>query len=108
MACELRAWLDQQTITPGNIGAIRRSLTMPWDSGWNALVRDETAERENSWRREVVELQREVAETNLRYNELISAVASKHEGESRHVTALRYITERESVTNGPESKPPIL
>lgn len=31
-----------------------------------------------------------------RYNELINAVASKHEGESRHETALRYIREREA------------
>lgn len=30
------------------------------------------------------------------YNELLYAVASKHEGETRHETALRYIRERES------------
>lgn len=29
------------------------------------------------------------------YHELIYAVASKHDGETRHQTALRYITERE-------------
>jgi hypothetical protein len=47
MASELRAWLDQQIITSENIGEIRRSLMMPWATGWNALVRSETAEREN-------------------------------------------------------------
>lgn len=31
-----------------------------------------------------------------KYDELIYAVAQKHEGESRHDTALRYIQERES------------
>ena len=30
------------------------------------------------------------------YEELLSAVAQKHEGETRHQTALRYIQERES------------
>lgn len=30
------------------------------------------------------------------YEELICAVASKHEGETRHETALRYIREREA------------
>jgi hypothetical protein len=47
LALELRSWLDQQTITSKNIGIIRRSLFVPWGSSWNALVRDETAEREN-------------------------------------------------------------
>jgi hypothetical protein len=44
---ELRAYLDTLTITGDNIGDIRRSLFMPWDSPWNGWVRDETAEREN-------------------------------------------------------------
>lgn len=44
---ELRAWLDTVAITSDNIGDIRRSLFFPWDSKWNAAVRDETAEREN-------------------------------------------------------------
>jgi hypothetical protein len=43
---ELANWLDQQTITPDNIGSIRRSLFMPWNSCWNSIVRDETAARE--------------------------------------------------------------
>lgn len=46
--CELRRWLDLQTITSDNIGSIRRRCFMPWDSAWNALVRDETAMREKS------------------------------------------------------------
>lgn len=44
---ELMAWLDQQTITSENIGNIRRMCFVPWSSAWNALVRDETAQREN-------------------------------------------------------------
>lgn len=48
MGMELRHWLDQQTITGDNIGEIRRRCFMPWGSEWNALVRDETAEREQS------------------------------------------------------------
>jgi len=48
MPSELRAWLDQKTITSENIGDIRRQCFMPWGSGWNALVRDETAAREKS------------------------------------------------------------
>lgn len=35
------------------------------------------------------------------YNELLYAVESCHEGESRHETALRYIRERESRIEGP-------
>lgn len=45
---ELCAWLDKQTITSENIGQIRRACFMPWDSKWNAIVRDETAAREKS------------------------------------------------------------
>jgi hypothetical protein len=44
---ELRNYLDTLTITSDNIGNIRRLLFFPWDSAWNALVRDETAAREN-------------------------------------------------------------
>ena len=43
---ELRQWLDSQHINGDNIGTIRRQCFMPWDSAWNALVRDETAARE--------------------------------------------------------------
>ena len=45
---ELIEWLDQQTITSDNIGPTRRRLMVPWDSEWNAIVRDETAARENA------------------------------------------------------------
>lgn len=41
---------------------------------------------------------REAERLRLLYNELIYAVASKHEGETRHETALRYIRERERCT----------
>lgn len=43
---ELCAWLDAQTITSENIGDIRRSCFVPFDSAWNGVVRDETAKRE--------------------------------------------------------------
>jgi hypothetical protein len=43
---ELCAYLDSLTITGENIGDIRRSCFVPWDSAWNGIVRDETAERE--------------------------------------------------------------
>ena len=45
---QLRSWLDSQTITRKTIGPIRRRCFMPFDSAWNGLVRDETAERENN------------------------------------------------------------
>ena len=47
MKNELIIWINQQTITSENIGDIRRSLLLPWNSEWNSIVRDETASREN-------------------------------------------------------------
>lgn len=41
------------------------------------------------------------AELERKYNELIMAVGNKYPGETRHQTALRYIQERESATEGP-------
>ena len=46
LVIELRAYLDTLTITGDNIGDIRRSLFVPWESAWNGWVRDETAARE--------------------------------------------------------------
>lgn len=43
---ELRVYLDTLSITGDNIGDIRRSLFVPWESSWNGWVRDETAARE--------------------------------------------------------------
>ena len=43
---ELISWLDQQRIDTDNISRIRRSCEVPWDSQWNAIVRNETAARE--------------------------------------------------------------
>jgi hypothetical protein len=43
---ELCAYLDKLDIRSENIGAVRGSLFTPWDSSWNAWVRDETAKRE--------------------------------------------------------------
>lgn len=48
MVQELTKWLDQQEITAENIGTIRGRCFVPWDSHWNAIVRDETAAREKS------------------------------------------------------------
>ena len=47
---------------------------------------------------------REAESLQTRYHELLFAVASKHEGETRHETALRYIRERESHTEGPAAR----
>jgi hypothetical protein len=47
---ELIAFLDDKStppITRKNIGKIRRRLFMPWNSEWNAIVREETAARES-------------------------------------------------------------
>ena len=38
----------------------------------------------------------ELEEVRMKYDQLIYAVASKHDNETRHETALRYILERES------------
>jgi hypothetical protein len=45
---ELGTYLDGLVITGDTIGDIRRRLFMPWDSAWNAYVRDETAKRERT------------------------------------------------------------
>lgn len=49
---------------------------------------------------------REVSRLRDQYHELLYAVASKHDGETRHETALRYIREREERTEGPASSSP--
>ena len=43
---ELQTHLDTIHIDGSNIGEIRHSLFLPWDSSWNGWVRDETASRE--------------------------------------------------------------
>lgn len=48
LGSELRQWLNAQDINGDSIGTIRRQCFMPWDSSWNSLVREETAEREKS------------------------------------------------------------
>ena len=45
---ELTAYLDGLVMTGENIGDIRRSLFLPWDSAWNGIVRDDTARRESA------------------------------------------------------------
>lgn len=39
----------------------------------------------------------EAADLRAKYNELLMAVGRKHEGETRHQTALRYIRQAEEV-----------
>jgi hypothetical protein len=48
LTTEMAAYLDSLTITSDNIGDIRRSCFVPWQSRWNGIVRDETAKRELS------------------------------------------------------------
>ena len=43
---EMRAYLSTLVITGDNIGDVRRSLFVPWNSPWNVWVRDDTAECE--------------------------------------------------------------
>ena len=47
---------------------------------------------------------REVSRLRPLYEELLYAVATKHDNETRHETALRYITERENRIEGPASE----
>jgi len=47
LRAQLCIWLDTQEITSENIGEIRRACFVPWASSWNAIVKDETAAREN-------------------------------------------------------------
>jgi hypothetical protein len=44
---------------------------------------------------------READRLSSLYHEILNAVETKYEGESRHETALRYIKERESSNNKP-------
>lgn len=46
MRKELCAWLDKQMIHSENIGIVRNSCMLPFDSEWNGIVREETATRE--------------------------------------------------------------
>ena len=61
-----------------------------------------------AWREELARaeagyqcLSRNSAKLQERYNELLYEVGRKHEGESRHDTARRYIRERENRIEGP-------
>ena len=49
-------------------------------------------------------LARDLAEFSLKYQELLAAVVTKHPGETRHETALRYIQEAESRERVPKIK----
>ena len=46
----------------------------------------------------------ELEEVRTKYNQLLYAVATKHDNETRHETALRYILERENRIEGPSSE----
>jgi len=74
--------------------AIRQAL-VAGDFQRNVLIEDSTHKQS------VLYLPyREVSRLKPLYDELIYAVASKHEGETRHETALRYIRERETPVSG--------
>jgi len=47
------------------------------------------------------ENKKEISELKNKYNELLFAVESKFQNESRHETALRYIVDHERSTNSP-------
>lgn len=48
LIAELETYLNGLTIHGDNIGNIRRACSVPWDSEWNGIVRDLTAQREKS------------------------------------------------------------
>lgn len=63
--------------------------------------------------RETIEWVAKLYLTTERYQELIMAVGNKHEGETRHETALRYILEAErgsdiaaDILEGKDNRPP--
>lgn len=58
-------------------------------SGWIRIPRNHPA------RHELVDLRNQVRHLEEKYYDLLFAVQSKHDGETRHETAYRYITERE-------------
>ena len=51
----------------------------------------------------LAQAQADVEALRNKYSELLYGVATKHPGESRHETALRYILERENRSSGPTS-----
>lgn len=71
-APELRVYLDTLDITSENIGEIRRSLFKDYMNGWNALVREMTAEREN--------LKRAVGQVSANFAASIQAAAGCDSG----------------------------
>ena len=84
---ELTNYLDTLIITSENIGEIRRSCFMPFDSSWNMFVREATAARENKPIKDLT--------IEEKYYELLYAVGNYYKGETRHQTALRYILNAE-------------
>ena len=48
LIAELESHLDDLKINGDTIGDIRRACFVPWDSEWNGIVRDLTAQREQS------------------------------------------------------------
>ena len=75
-----------------------------WTGLVTAAIARQCHEKYVDWR-EIVDAQNTLQDAlqteNLRflYNELIYSVSSKHYGETRHETALRYIREREMASN---------
>lgn len=76
-------WYKVLSISPQNINSTEIKLVSDKDIEWL-----------------IGEIRREaIAEEREKYNELIMAVESKHEGETRHETALRYIKQVEQGSN---------
>lgn len=56
---------------------------------------------QDGWQAGVAHERERAARVDAQYNELIMAVASKYEGETRHQTALRYINQAETNDHDP-------
>jgi hypothetical protein len=92
--------LMQALTVDGDIMPVIESEHRAWREAWDSDPLLGMSFEDWQWRRLVLFRKRlEAAETN--YNELLFAVENKHEGESRHETALRYIRETESRCSGP-------
>lgn len=68
----------------------------------SALAQD-VLKKSNEWILEAKPLLEEGGEYQRKYLELLYQVGQRHEGESRHETALRYLREREAHHEGPAS-----
>ena len=61
----------------------------------NRKLIDDFKDQHNHWTKIMNEKDEEIEQLEYAYNDLILSVKTKHENESRHATAKRYIIERE-------------